>query len=161
MRDAVDDHHSEIKKTGGFMDVKIKLVEEGGKALGMMPVFKTSGSACADSFARLAKRKFVWLKPILVPLGICLELPCNTEAIVRGRSGNGRKGLYVVHGTIDEDYRGEVSACVWSILPRFVKPGERIAQIAVRHIPKIFFEPCKTLSETVRGAGGFGSTGRF
>ena len=143
------------------MLVKIKIIKGDDCVQGKMPVFKTAGSACADAFARLGKKRFVWLKPVLIPLGICLELPEETEAIVRGRSGNGRRGLYVVHGTVDEDYRGEISACVWSILPRFVNPSERIAQIAVRSAPRIVFNCCDSLSETVRGSSGFGSTGRL
>ena len=136
------------------MFVKIKVFEGGVK-----PEFKTRGAACADAYARLKKNKIVWLKPVLIPLGFAIELDSFTEAIVRGRSGMGKKGHYVVHGTIDSDFRGEVSACIWSILPFKVKNKDRIAQIAVRNIPYIQFQEVDNLSETERGNGGFGSTG--
>lgn len=136
------------------MEVKVKLFEGG-----VMPEFKTSGAVCADCYARLGKSKWVWLKPTLVPLGFALELSAETEALVRGRSGMGKKGHYVVHGTIDMDYRGEVMACIWSILPFRVKNGDRVAQLAVRPAPSVQFVPVQELSETERADGGFGSTG--
>lgn len=136
------------------MDIKLKLIN-GGK----VPEFKTAGAACADTYARLSKPTWVWLFPKLIPLGFAVELPSETEMIVRGRSGNGKKGHYIVHGTVDEDFRGEVSACVWSILPFRVKDGFRIAQVAIRPAPKVSFNTVSELSETERGSGGFGSTG--
>lgn len=136
------------------MKVNIKLLN-GGK----LPEFKTKGAACADCYSRMDKSKWVWLKPVLIPLGFAMELEEETEAIVRGRSGMGKKGHFVVHGTIDADYRGELSACIWSILPFRVKNGMRIAQLAVRAAPKVEFVCVKNLSETERNAGGFGSTG--
>ena len=136
------------------MIVKIKVFEGGKK-----PEFKTAEAACADTYARLNKPKWIWLKPVLIPLGFAMELNVETEAIVRGRSGMGRKGHYVVHGTIDSDFRGEISACMWSILPFRVKNGMRIAQLAVRSAPTVQFDCVDRLTETARGAGGFGSTG--
>ena len=136
------------------MIVKIKIIGGGKK-----PEFKTAEAACADTYARLDKPKWVWLKPVLIPLGFAMELDIGTEAIVRGRSGMGKKGHYVVHGTIDADYRGEISACMWSILPFKVKNEMRIAQLAVRNVPSIHFDCVDNLTETERGAGGFGSTG--
>ncbi len=136
------------------MYVKIKIIDGGVK-----PEFKTAEAACADCYSRLAKPKIVWLKPVLIPLGFALELNVGTEAIVRGRSGMGKKGHYVVHGTIDADYCGEISACIWSIFPFRIKNGMRIAQLAVREAPSIQFHIVDKLSETTRGTGGFGSTG--
>ena len=119
----------------------------------------TEGAACADCFARLKKSRWIWLKPTLIPLGFALELEKDTEAIVRGRSGMGKKGHYVGHGTIDADYRGELSACMWSIFPFRVKDKTRIAQLAVREAPKIQFKIVESLSKTARDNNGFGSTG--
>lgn len=136
------------------MIVNIKLIQ-GGK----LPVFMTEDAACADCFARLNKTRWIWLKPTLIPLGIALELEKEKEAIVRGRSGMGKKGHYIVHGTIDADYRGEISACMWSIFPFRVKNGTRIAQLAVREAPKIQFRIVESLSKTTRDNNGFGSTG--
>ena len=136
------------------MRIKIKLIDGG-----QLPEFKTAGAVCADAYARLSKPKWVWLFPKLIPLGFAVELPFESELLVRGRSGNGKKGHYVVHGTVDEDYRGEVSACIWSILPFRIKNGYRIAQIAVRPAPKVDFNVTDELSVTERGDGGFGSTG--
>lgn len=136
------------------MIVKIKVFDGGKK-----PEFKTAEAACADCYARLNKSKIVWLKPVLIPLGFAMELDIGTEAIVRGRSGLGKKGHFVVHGTIDADFRGEISACMWSILPFKVKNGMRIAQLAVRWAPSVHFDCVDTLTATERGSGGFGSTG--
>lgn len=136
------------------MIVKIKIIEGGVK-----PEFKTAEAACADCYSRLDKSKWVWLKPVLIPLGFAMELDVGTEAIVRGRSGMGKKGHYVVHGTIDADFRGEISACMWSIFPFKIKNGMRIAQLAVRAAPTVQFNCVDKLTETARGSGGFGSTG--
>lgn len=136
------------------MDVKVKLID-GGK----IPEYKTEGAACADAYARLSGWKIVWLKPTLIPLGFAAELPHGWEMLIRGRSGNGKKGRFVVHGTIDEDYRGEISACIWSLLPFIVKEGDRIAQCAVREAERVSFAQVDELSETKRGSGGFGHTG--
>lgn len=136
------------------MIVNIKLLK-GGK----LPEFKTKGAVCADCYSRLDKSKWVWLKPVLIPLGFAIELEEDTEAIVRGRSGMGKKGHYIVHGTIDADFRGEISACMWSIFPFRVKNEMRIAQLAIRPAPKIQWKCIENLSETERNTGGFGSTG--
>ena len=92
------------------MIVKIKIIEGGVK-----PEFKTAEAACADCYSRLDKSKWVWLKPVLIPLGFAMELDVGTEAIVRGRSGMGKKGHYVVHGTIDA---GQCTATCLIINPK-------------------------------------------
>ncbi len=124
-----------------------------------LPEKKTSGAACYDAYASIPKKKWVWLKPTLIPLGFKVELEKTNELLVRGRSGLTRSGHFVCLGTVDSDYRGEVAACVWSLLPFRVKPFMRIAQIAIREIPDDSFVITDKLSDTERGEGGFGHTG--
>ena len=99
-----------------------------------------------------------------VPTGIAIELPHNTEAQVRSRSGLAiKKGIAVVNGigTIDEDYRGEI--CVGLInhskIDFVIQRGDRIAQMAIMEVLKPNIVMADDLSDTVRAAGGFGSTG--
>lgn len=95
--------------------------------------------------------------------GIGMELPPGYEAQVRPRSGLALKhGLTVLNspGTIDSDYRGEVKVIIANHGPTYaVKAGDKIAQVVVQRVPSIDFEVVDALSETDRGAGGFGSTG--
>lgn len=135
------------------MEIKIKPVTKDS-----IPVYKTTGAACADCVA--AESKFVWLKPVLIPLGFCLGIPEHYEAQIRPRSGMSKKGHFVSLGTIDSDYRGEVKANMWSILPYRVKKGDRVAQIFFGPAPKVDFEVVFNLDDTERGTGGFGSTGK-
>jgi dUTP pyrophosphatase len=99
-----------------------------------------------------------------VPTGIVIELPPGTEAQVRPRSGLAhRHGVTVLNapGTIDEGYRGEVGVILVNHgpAPFEVTPGARIAQLVVQRRLEIQVVEVEALSETARGAGGFGSTG--
>lgn len=133
-------------------EIKIKLM--GGK----VPDYKTSGAACADCVSKVDK--WVWLKPVLIPLGFALQIPEGWEAVIRPRSGMSKKAHYVALGTIDCDYRGEVSANMWSLLPYKVKKGDRVCQMFFDEVKKIKFCLATELDETERGNGGFGSTGK-
>ena len=100
----------------------------------------------------------------MIPTGIAIELPHNTEAQVRSRSGLAiKKGIAVVNGigTIDEDYRGEI--CVGLInhskVDFKVSRGDRIAQMAIMEVLKPEIKISDDLSDTQRASGGFGSTG--
>ena len=100
----------------------------------------------------------------MIPTGIAIELPHNTEAQVRSRSGLAIKsGIAVVNGigTIDEDYRGEI--CVGLInhskVDFKISRGDRIAQMAIMEVLKPAIVIADDLSDTVRSSGGFGSTG--
>lgn len=100
-----------------------------------------------------------------VPTGVAAEIPEGHELQVRARSGWAAKhGIGLVNGigTIDADYRGEIAAILinWGTEPFTIKPGERIAQIMLNKIEKVDWEVVEQLSDTERGEGKFGSTGR-
>lgn len=131
-----------------------------------LPVYKTAGAAGADVCAHVAEP--VLLQPgtsALIPTGLNLEIPEGYEVQVRPRSGLAFKhGVTVLNspGTIDSDYRGELKVLLINLgqAPFTVNDGERIAQIVVAPVTRALFVPAETLSETARGEGGFGSTGR-
>ena len=105
------------------------------------------------------------LERILVPTGIHIALPAGYEAQVRPRSGLAAKhGVTVLNspGTIDADYRGEIKVILVNLSgdPFEIVPGERIAQLVVARHERVEWETVESLDETVRGTGGFGSTGR-
>ena len=101
---------------------------------------------------------------VLVPTGLYMALPPGYEAQVRPRSGLAyKKGLTVLNspGTIDADYRGEVKVLLVNLSDQAVEiaPGERIAQMVCARCEQARIAEVNQLDETVRGAGGFGSTG--
>ena len=142
--------------------LKVKIVN---KSQWPDPAYATVASAGMDLRADIAEP--VVLKPLerrLVPTGIFSELPAGYEAQVRPRSGLATKhGVTVINspGTVDADYRGElkVSLVNLSSEPFEIVPGERIAQMVVAAHETVEWEKVEALSETERGAGGWGSTG--
>lgn len=154
------------------MQIKIKLLP-GGK----MPEKKTAGAAGFDCYARIEKdfygesRMMVKEAPKLIPLGFALELPPGYHAEIYPRSSIGLKtSLRVPNsvGIIDSDYRGEVCAIFESrkpdlyfggCMPQIIENGARIAQMIIKKDEEVELVPANELSETERGAGGFGSTG--
>jgi dUTP pyrophosphatase len=106
---------------------------------------------------------------VTVGTGLSIELPPGYEAQVRSRSGLAQHGVFVVNqpGTVDSDYRGEVKVMLASLAvpglnryPRWrLNRGERIAQLVIQQVPTVTVVETEELSETSRGAGGFGSTG--
>jgi dUTP pyrophosphatase len=99
-----------------------------------------------------------------VPTGLAFEIPVGFEGQVRARSGLARKfgiGLPNAPGTIDADYRGEVAVLLvnWGSEPFVVNPGDRVAQLVIAPVAIAELEEVAALSDTVRGAGGFGHTG--
>jgi dUTP pyrophosphatase len=104
-------------------------------------------------------------KFMAIPTGLFLELPLNTEAQVRPRSGlAARMGITVLNtpGTVDASYRGEVQVILINHSEQdfVIHRGDRIAQLVIQTLPEIDFVLQDSLSDTVRGKGGFGSTGR-
>lgn len=104
------------------------------------------------------------LERALVPTGLFIALPMGTEAQVRPRSGLAAKqGVTVLNspGTIDADYRGEIKVILVNLssVPVQVKDGDRIAQLVVAKHERAAWVEVEALSDTERGAGGFGSTG--
>ena len=104
------------------------------------------------------------LERVLVPTGISIELPVGYEAQIRPRSGLAtKKGITVINspGTVDADFRGELKTSLVNLSsePFTLVPGERIAQMVVAAHERVEWEDVVVLSETQRGAGGWGSTG--
>ncbi len=132
-----------------------------------LPAYHSSGAAGADLCAALAPDERIILEPgarHLIPTGIVLELPDGYEGQVRPRSGIAlHRGVTVLNapGTIDSDYRGEVSVLLINCgsEPFEIVRGVRIAQLVVAPVTRVVFVETVELTETARGAGGYGSTG--
>ncbi|MBQ5492009.1 MAG: dUTP diphosphatase [Treponema sp.] len=142
--------------------VKINVVSEPGAVL---PVYKTAGAAGADVCAHI-KEPVVIKKGerVLIPTGLYFEIPEGYEIQVRPRSGLAFKnGVTVLNtpGTIDSDYRGELKVILINLGAEdfTVNDKDRIAQIVVAPVTLGQFVTVQALSQTERGAGGFGSTG--
>jgi dUTP diphosphatase len=141
----------------------IKVINKSSHSL---PSYATEGAAGLDLRASLTEA--VTLCPLerkLIPTGLYIELPLGYEAQIRPRSGlSVRHGITVINspGTIDADYRGEVQVPLVNLSnePFVIEDGERIAQMVIARHEVIQWEPVEELSETKRGAGGFGHTGR-
>lgn len=133
-----------------------------------LPSYETAGSAGMDLRAALAEDAALTLEPgarALVPTGLKMALESGWEAQVRPRSGLALKhGITCLNtpGTIDSDYRGEVGVILVNLgqEPFVIRRGERIAQMVLAPVAQVSVSEVDTLDETVRGAGGFGSTGR-
>lgn len=131
-----------------------------------LPNYETALSAGLDLRANIdADIELMSLERVLVPTGLFIALPEGTEAQIRPRSGLAYKhGLTVLNspGTIDADYRGEVKVLLVNLSNEtfVIKNGERIAQMVVAKHERVDWLEVETLSETVRGAGGFGHTGK-
>lgn len=131
-----------------------------------LPSYQTEGAAGMDLCAYLSEP--VTLKSLerrLIPTGIKIELPHGYEAQVRPRSGMSIKhGITLVNcvGTIDEDYRGELCVPVINLSTEefTINNGDRIAQMVIAAVTKAETKIVSELSDTQRGEGGFGSTGR-
>ncbi len=132
-----------------------------------LPAYQTADSSGLDLIAAVAEDGPVTLSPggrVLVPTGLIFELPRGSEAQVRPRSGLAAKyGVTVLNspGTIDADYRGEVSVILINhgSEPFTIRRGERIAQMVIATVVQAKLIETSALSQTKRGAGGFGSTG--
>ena len=137
-----------------------------GKGL-PLPAYQTPGSAGLDLMAAIAPGTKLVIEPgarDLVPTGLRIELPQGYEAQVRPRSGLALKsGVTVLNspGTIDSDYRGEVSVILINLgaEPFEITRGARIAQLIVAPVTQAVLVEADDLNGTARGAGGFGSTG--
>jgi dUTP pyrophosphatase len=131
-----------------------------------LPAYQTAGAAGLDLCAALPEA--VQLAPgerRLIPTGLVFEIPEGHEGQVRPRSGLALKhGISIVNspGTIDADFRGEVGIVLINHgqEPYVVEPLSRIAQIVITAVQQVAIEEAESLSETSRGSGGYGSTGR-
>lgn len=131
-----------------------------------IPAYATEGSAAVDLCAAIEEA--ITLAPgerRLIPTGIAISIPQGTVAILSARSGlSYKKGIAAANGigVIDSDYRGEIffSSVNLSNEPYTVMPGERICQMMLMPVLSMKFTEVDSLDETLRGAGGFGSTGK-
>ena len=130
-----------------------------------LPDYATEGSAGMDLRANIEAP--ISLKPLeraMIPTGLSIELPVGFEAQVRPRSGlAAKKGLTCLNspGTIDSDYRGELKVILVNLSNEIqtIEPTERIAQMVIAKHERVTLIEVEVLTDTVRGAGGFGSTG--
>ena len=130
-----------------------------------LPNYETIASAGMDLRANLSESRI--LKPLersIVGTGLFIEIPIGYEAQVRPRSGlAAKKGITVLNapGTIDADYRGEIGVILVNLSNEEfeIVNGERIAQLVIAKHERAEWMSVESLSETVRGEGGFGSTG--
>ena len=143
--------------------MKVKIVNRSPYPL---PAYATALSAGMDLRADLQEPLVLGtLERAMVPTGLYIELPAGFEAQIRPRSGLAAKhGISIVNapGTVDADYRGEIRVILVNLSnePFTIEPGERIAQMVVARHEQVEWESVEALSESGRGSGGFGSTGK-
>ncbi len=143
--------------------VAVKVLREGAK----LPSYGSAYAAGADLCACIEEETVIEPgKSFLVPTGVAIELPVGLVGLIYARSGLATKrGLAPANkvGVIDCDYRGELMVSLFnqSDKPQSILPGERIAQLVIAPYITAVFEETDALSKTVRGEGGFGSTGRM
>ena len=143
--------------------MKIQITNKSKHAL---PSYETDASAGMDLRANIDES--ITLKPLertIVKTGLFIALPVGTEAQVRPRSGLAAKnGITVLNapGTVDADYRGEIGVILVNLSnePFTINHGERIAQMVIAKHETVKWSAVQELSETVRGEGGFGHTGK-
>ena len=146
-------------------NLQLKILENG---YGLpIPKYESEGAAGLDLLAAISENKNIIILPgkaEMVPTGIAIALPKGFEAQIRPRSGLAAKnGITILNspGTIDSDYRGEISAMLinHSKVNFEIERGMRIAQMVIAPVVQFNLIKAETLDETKRGAGGFGSTG--
>jgi dUTP pyrophosphatase len=133
-----------------------------------LPAYETALSAGMDLRAAVPEDAPIVVAPgerVLAPTGLTIALPAGYEAQVRPRSGLALKhGITCLNtpGTIDADYRGEVKVILINLgqAPFTIRRGERIAQMVIAPVTQASWDVVAALPDSVRGAGGFGSTGR-
>ena len=141
--------------------LKVKLLRQGAQ----VPVRVTEGATGLDLFACIEAPGFIELGPDVtrVPTGIALEVPLGYDVQVRPRSGLGSRGVNVVFGSVDADYRGELFVNMYtfgSLKSYRIENGDRIAQLVVARFESLSVVAVEELTDSQRAAGGFGSTGR-
>ena len=144
-------------------DVQIPIINLSSNPL---PAYATPGSAGMDIRASLTES--VSLKPLerqLIPTGIFIQLPEHFEAQIRPRSGMALKqGITCLNspGTIDSDYRGELKVLLVNLSNevQVISNGDRVAQLIVAKTEKVVWNEVDAIDNSLRGAGGFGHTGK-
>ncbi len=143
------------------MEMEIKLLRQSA-----VPSYKTDGAAGIDLAACIEES--MSLSPMerkMVPTGVCVAIPKGNVGLVFARSGLAtRYGITLTNcvGVIDSDYRGEIMCSLINLGGETytINPGDRIAQLVIMPAPQVAIQVTDKLSETERGEGGFGSTGR-
>ena len=131
-----------------------------------LPTYGSAAAAGADLYACLEKKVTIPAgKTVFIPTGLAMEIPVGCAGLIYARSSMGTKrGLAPANkvGVIDSDYRGEVMVALHnhSQDDQTVQPGERVAQLVITPVFTPGFEETDDLTDTVRGIGCFGSTGR-
>ena len=144
-------------------NMKVKIINTSSNPL---PHYATVGSAGVDLRANIEESIILEsLERKVIPTGLYIELPIGYEAQIRPRSGLAfKKGLSIPNapGTIDSDYRGEIGVILINLSkePIEITPGERVAQMVIAKYEQIEWEQVEVLSDSDRGAGGYGSTGK-
>jgi dUTP pyrophosphatase len=143
--------------------MKVKVINRSVNAL---PQYETSGSAGMDLRANIdTPIQLESLERKIIPTGLFIELPEGYEAQIRPRSGLSiKKGLSLVNspGTIDSDYRGEIGVIMINLSKetQTIEPSERVAQMVITRYEQSTWYEVVELSDSERGTGGFGSTGK-
>lgn len=142
--------------------VRVKRLRNGAK----LPAYGSCEAAGADLYACLDES--ITLDPgktAFIPTGIALEVPKGCAGLIYARSGMAcKRGLAPANkvGVIDSDYRGEVMVALYNHgnIPQIVENGERVAQLVITPVLMPAYEDADDLDVTIRGKGGFGSTGK-
>ena len=142
--------------------IRVKILREGA----VLPTYGSAGAAGADLYACLTEP--VTIEPgrtAFVPTGLAMEIPSGCAGLIYARSGMAcKQGLAPANkvGVIDSDYRGEILVALHNhgCQSRVIKPGQRIAQLLITPVLTPAYEEVPELSDTLRDAGGFGSTGK-
>ena len=142
--------------------IRVKKLRENA----VLPTYGSQWAAGADLYACLEDT--VTIEPhqtVFVPTGLALEVPVGCAGLIYARSSMGAKrGLAPANkvGVVDSDYRGEVMVALHNhgMVPQMVEHGERVAQLLITPVLTPAYEEASELSDTVRGVGGFGSTGK-
>ena len=131
-----------------------------------LPTYKTSGSSGMDLVAYIKNKITIDPgKTVMIPTGIAVAIPKNYEIQIRPRSGlAAKKNISVLNtpGTIDSDYRGEIKIILFNHGDKefIINNKDRIAQMILTPVHKMILEEVDSLPDSVRGKGGFGSTGK-
>ena len=135
-------------------------------AMGLdLPEYQTPGSSGIDLRAAVEEPTIIGSgERVIIPTGLKMEIPAGYEGQVRTRSGlAATRGLVVLNspGTLDADYRGEVKVILMNLgsEPLTINRGERVAQLVIAPVARVVISEVEDVDETIRGPGGFGSTG--
>lgn len=126
-----------------------------------LPTYGSAGAGCFDLYAA---EDVDGHHRVVIDTGLAVELPAGTALLIRSRSGLAfGRGLHAFHGCIDADYRGAIRVLMTAedAMPFAIKKGERIAQGLIVAAPQYALQWADELTDTARGAGGFGSTGGY